>query len=148
MRHRHFVGEFLVCVLSVAFVAACGDDDSESTSSTTSTTSAEGTFCADADQLKTDLSSLSALKVPDDGKDAVKTQLDTVKSDLSTLKSSAQEVASTEISALETSLAGLESAVSSITGDLTASNAAAVVTAIEAVGTNGSAVVTKLEDGC
>ena len=101
------------------------------------TTSAEQAFSADADQLESDLSSLTALELPGDGTDAVTAQIDAIKSDLSTLKSSAGDVASTEISAFETSLEDLRSEVSSISGDLTVSNAAAVVTTIEAVGSTG-----------
>ena len=131
-------------VLSVA-LPACGDDEP---SDTTTTTSAEQAFCADADQLESDLSSLTALELPGDGTDAVTAQIDAIKSDLSTLKSSAGDLASTEISAFETSLDDLESEVASISGDLTVSNAAALVTAIEAVGSTGSAVVSTLDDAC
>ena len=75
-------------------------------------------------------------------------QIDTIKSDLSTLKSSAADVASTEITALEASIESLESAVDEISGDLTVSNAAAVVTIIEEVGAAGQDVITTLETAC
>jgi hypothetical protein len=73
-------------VVSVALLPACGSDDSESSSGTTTTATPEEAYCADADQLKSDLSTLEALDLPGDGTDAVKAQIDTIKSDVSTLK--------------------------------------------------------------
>jgi len=145
MRIRHVPAAFLVA--SVALLAACSDD-SDSSSDTTATTTAEEAYCADGDQLKSDLSALTALELPGDGVDAVTAQIDTIKSDLSTLKSSAADVASTEITALEASIESLESAVDEISGDLTVSNAAAVVTIIEEVGAAGQDVITTLETAC
>ena len=44
MMRRRVMGAFLILVLPIAFVAACGDDDSESSGTTTSTTSADEAF--------------------------------------------------------------------------------------------------------
>jgi hypothetical protein len=136
----------LVLVLSAIGLAAC-EDDSESSDTTTTTTPGQ-VYCADADQLRDDLSSLADLEVPDDGTDALTAQIDALESDVSTLKSSASEVASTEIAAFEASVDDLQSALSSISGDLTLSNAASVVRAIESVGTSGSDVVSTLDEAC
>jgi hypothetical protein len=112
--------------LLVASLVACGDDDSSS-DDTTTTTSAQDAYCADADQLKTDIASTKDMDVVSDGTDAVSSQLDTLKADLSSLKSSAGDLASPEIDTFQTSLDDLESALSAVSGDLTAANAADVV---------------------
>ena len=146
MRIRQVPAALLVA--SVALLAACSGDDSDASSATTATTTAQEAYCADGDQLKSDLSALTALELPGDGTDAVKAHIETVKSDVSTLKSSAADVASTEITAFEASIESLESAVDEVSGDLTLSNAAAVVTIIEEVGAAGQDVITTLEDAC
>ena len=105
----------LLLALSAALLVSCGDDDDSS--GTTSTTTAEQAYCADGDQLESDLSALADLELPDDGTDAVQAQIDTLKTDLSALKSSAADVASTEITTFETSLDDLEAAANEVTGD-------------------------------
>ena len=117
-------------------------------SGTTSTTTAEQAYCADGDQLESDLSALADLELPDDGTDAVQAQIDTLKTDLSALKSSAADVASTEITTFETSLDDLEAAANEVTGELTASSAANVVVAIEDAVAAGGDVVSTLQTTC
>ena len=115
----------LLVVLPLALMAACSSDDSTSsttTSSTTSTTSADQAYCADSDQLKTDIDALKDLDVVADGTTAVTSQLDTIKSDVTALKDSAGDVAATEISTLETSLDDVQSSLSAVSGDLTVAN--------------------------
>jgi len=92
----------LALALSVASLAACGDDSDSS--GTTTTTSAEQAYCADADQLKSDVASIKDMDVVSDGTDAVTAEIDTLKGDLSSLKSSAGDLASSEITTFETSL--------------------------------------------
>jgi hypothetical protein len=147
MRTRH-VPAVVMLAVSVALLVACGSDDPDSSSGTTTTVSPEEAYCADGDQLKSDLSALEALDLPADGTDAVKAQIDTIKSDLSTLKSSGADVASTEISAFEASVDTLESAMDEVSGDLTVSNSANAVVAVEGVIAAGQDVVSTLETAC
>ena len=122
----------LLAIVSVATLASCSDDsDSSNDTTTTSTTSAEQAYCADADQLETDLTALGDLELPGDGTNAVEAQLDTLKSDLEALKSSGADVASAEITAFETSLDDLEAALNEVSGELTVANSAEVVVALE-----------------
>lgn len=132
--------------LSIASLAACGDD--ADSSGTTTTTSAEQAYCADLDQLKSDVASITDMDVVADGTDAVTAQFDTLKDDLSALKSSAGDAASSEISTMETALDDLQSALGAVSGDLTLANASDVLTAVQSVGTAGTAVVTTLESAC
>ena len=136
----------LLLALSAALLVSCGDDDDSS--GTTSTTTAEQAYCADGDQLESDLSALADLELPDDGTDAVQAQIDALKTDLSALKSSAADVASTEITTFETSLDDLEAAANEVTGELTASSAANVVVAIEDAVAAGGDVVSTLQTTC
>jgi hypothetical protein len=136
----------LMLALSTASLTACGDDSDSS--GTTTTSSAEQAYCADADQLKSDVASIKDMEVVADGTDAVTTQISTLKDDLSALKSSAGDVASPEISTFETALDDLQSALSAVSGDLTLANASDVVSAVQSVATTGTAVVTTLESAC
>ena len=114
----------LMLALSIASLAACGDDSDSA--GTTTTTSAQQAYCADADQLKSDVASIKDMDVVADGTDAVTAQMDTLKDDLSALKSSAGDAASSEISTFETSLDDLQSSLSAVSGDLTLANASDV----------------------
>jgi hypothetical protein len=136
----------LMLALSIGSLGACGDD-SDSAGATT-TTSAQQAYCADADQLRSDLSSLTDLDVVADGTDAVTAQFDALEDDLSALKSSAGDAASPEISDFETSLDDLQSAIGAVSGDLTVANASGVVAAVQSVATTGTAVVTTLDSTC
>lgn len=136
----------LILALSIGSLAACGDD-SES-AGTTTTTSAEQAYCADLDQLKRDVASITDMDVVADGTDAVTAQFDALKDDLSALKSSAGDAASSEITTMETALDDLQSALSAVAGDLTLANASDVVSAVQSVATAGTAVVTTLESAC
>ena len=136
----------LMLVLPIASLAACGDDSDSS--GTTTTSSAEQAYCADGDQLKSDVASITDMDIVADGTDAVTAQIDTLKDDLSALKSSAGDVASSEITTFETALDDLQSALSTVSGDLTLANASDVLSAVQSVGTAGTAVVTTLESAC
>jgi len=65
MRSRQMPAIVMVAVY-VALLGACGSDDSDSSSDTTDTTTAQEAYCADGDQLKSDLSALAALELPGD----------------------------------------------------------------------------------
>lgn len=138
----------LVLAVPIALLAACGSDSESSSTTTTPTTTAEQAYCADVDQLQSDVTSLSDMDIVADGTDAVTAKIDELRADVATLKTSAGEVASAEVDALETSLDDLQTSLDSVSGDLTLQNAAGVMSSAGQAITAGTALISTLEATC
>jgi hypothetical protein len=126
-------------VLSVSFLAACGDDDD---------VSPEEAFCNAGDDLRSDVDSLSELDLVAQGTDALEEQVTAISDDIDAMKAAGAEVAADEITALETAVDELDSALSAIDGEVTVDNAAGAVVAVSSVASAGQAVYTVLDTTC
>ena len=116
--------------------AGCSDDEE----------SAQESYCAAGDSLESNLGALTDLDLIAEGTEGLNTAVEQVQSDLVELRESASEAAADDVSALEQSVDDLETAISSLGGDLTSDNAAAVGASIRRVGTSAQAVLATLSD--
>ncbi len=126
--------------LAASVVAGCGSDSDEG--------SAEQRFCAAGEDLRADVTSLASLNVVASGVDGLTQSVDAIREDLSEMRDAGADVASSEIEALEAAIDDVTSSISDLGGDLSASNAASVITAIGAVGPAATAVLGVLTDTC
>ncbi len=128
----------LGAMLSVTFLAACGDDDA----------SPEEAFCDAGDSLETNVQALGDLDVVAEGTDALDEQLGAIESDLTDMKEAGSEVAGEQIANVETAVADLESSLDELGGELTVDNAASTIDAVSRIVTSAQAVYTELDSTC
>ena len=136
---RSFLTIALGAILSVSFLAACGDDDDASP---------EEAFCDAGDSLQSDVQALGDLNIVAEGTAALEEQLGAIKSDLTEMKTSGYEVAGEQIANVETAVADLESSLQSLGGDLTVDNASDAIDAVSQIVTSAQAVYTELTSTC
>ena len=136
---RSFLTIALGAILSVSFLAACGDDDDASP---------EEAFCDAGDSLQSDVQALGDLNIVAEGTAALEEQLGAIKSDLTEMKTSGYDVAGEQIANVETAVADLESSLQSLGGDLTVDNASDALDAVSQIVTSAQAVYTELTSTC
>ena len=137
-RISSFLTIALAAILSVSFLAACGDDDE----------SPEEAFCNAGDSLESDVQALSDLDIVAEGTDGLDEQLGSIESDLTEMKEAGTEVAGEQIAELETAIADLETSLDDLGGDLTVDNAGTAIDAVSRIVTSAQAVRTELASTC
>ena len=138
-RTRSLLTVTLVALLSVSFLAACGDDDDESP---------EEAFCNAGDSLESDVQALADMDIVAEGTDALEEQLGAIQSDLDAMMESGSEVAGEQIADAETAVEDLESSLESLGDELTAENASDAIDAVSHIVTSAQAAFTELESTC
>ncbi len=137
-RTRSFLAIALGAMLSVSFLAACGDDDA----------TPEEAFCDAGASLESDVQALGDLDIVAEGTDALEEQLGAIESDLTAMQDAGSEVASEQIADTQTAIADLESSLESLGGELTVDNAASAIDAVSRIVTSAQAVRTELDSTC
>ena len=138
-RTRSFLTIALGAMLSVSFLAACGDDDDATP---------EEAFCDAGDSLETNVQALSDLDLVAEGTDALEEQLGAIETDLTDMKEAGSEVAGEQIADVETAVADLETSLNDLGGELSVDNAASAIDAVSRIVTSAQAVYTELDATC
>ncbi len=138
-RTRSFLTIALGAMLSVSFLAACGDDDDATP---------EEAFCDAGDSLETNVQALGDLDLVAEGTDALEEQLGAIETDLTDMKETGSEVAGEQIADVETAVADLETSLNDLGGELSVDNAASAIDAVSRIVTSAQAVYTELDSTC
>jgi hypothetical protein len=138
-RTRSFLTIALGAILSVSFLAACGDDDDATP---------EEAFCDAGDSLEANVQALGDLDIVAEGTDGLEEQLGVIESDLTAMMEAGTEVAGEPIAELETAVTDLETSLDELGGDLTVDNASAAIDAVSRIVTSAQAVYTELASTC
>lgn len=127
-----------VLIAVAVLLGACSSDSDESNAS-----------CSDdLSTLKSDVSDLTSIDVPQEGTNAVDEQLNTINADVSALKDSASSAAASALEPVDTAVDDLQSTLSDAGSDPSASSLQAVVMAITAVGDAATTAFSSLDDAC
>ena len=135
-RRRSPAAIALVAVLAIGGLTACGDDEP----------SAQETYCAAGDELRTSLDDLLSIDLIAGGTDALNEAVDGVTAAADDLQASAGEAASDDVDALEAAVQTLGEATSDLGDELSIDNATAIGTAISGVASAAEAVYQTLAD--
>jgi hypothetical protein len=135
-RGRNRAAVALVAALALGGLTACGDDEP----------SAQETYCAAGDELRTSLDELVSLDLIADGKNALDEAVDGVTTAADDLRESASDAASEEVDALEAALQSMSDAITDLGDELSVDNTTAIGTAIGEVATAAQAVFETLTD--
>lgn len=127
----------LVAALAIGGLTACNDDDEPS---------AQETYCAAGDELRTSLEDLVSLDLIAGGTDALSEAVDGVTEAADDLSASADEAAGDDVDALEAAVQTLGEAMTDLGDELSIDNATAIGTAISGVATAAQAVYQTLSD--
>jgi hypothetical protein len=165
-RSTSVVGRSIVaCVAFCAMATSCGDDDDSSATTlaggaaaadtTEAATTAEtatvastagaasGDACADREQLRSSVTALSEVQVVADGTDELRAAVDAVESDLEQVRASAGSTVEPQVQAIRDAIAATEAGLA----NLGEGGAAEVATALTALSTATTDLMTTLEDG-
>ena len=104
--------------------------------------------CGSANSLETSIQDLKDVDVKADGLSAVQSQLTTIKGDLADLKKDAESEFSAQIKAVDTSYSALKASAATATSDPSATNLAAVATAVSALVSEVKTLVNDVESTC
>jgi len=126
----------IAIVVGLVALSGCGDDEE----------SAQDRYCAAGESLQSDVESLATLDLLSEGTNGLNSALEQVEDDLEELLDSASATAEDEAATLNESVDGLEDAVAALGGDLTTENVAAIVAAINDVGSAAQGVFATLAD--
>ena len=172
---RDVVQRSEACVALCAIVASCGDDDSSTsvttadtaaadtteattavaittaptvttvptTTGATSTGATSGDACADREKLRSDVAALADVSVVAEGTNGLTAAVDAVKSDLDKVKASAGSIVEPQVQAVQDALAAAETGIENLGNG----GAAEVATALTALATATSSLMTSLEGG-
>ena len=138
-RTRSFLTIALGAMLSVSFLAACGDDDDATP---------EEAFCDAGDSLETNVQALCDLDLVAEGTDALEEQRGAIEPDLTDMKETGSQVAGEQIADVETAVADLETSLNDLGGELSVDNAASAIDAVSRIVTSAQAVYTELDSTC
>ena len=155
----------VVCVAFCAVVASCGDDDDSSATTvaadataadtTEATTTAEmttgagtavaasGEACSDREELRSSVTALSDVEVVAEGTNELRAAVDAVKSDLEQVRASAGSTVEPQVQAIRDAIAAIEAGLA----NLGEGGAAEVSTALSALSSATTDLMTTLEDG-